>query len=221
MNTPVVKQVDEALGDIVRNETASTAKADDSPDSKASQDTVVMDDPNYIPPKDIDILLSDIDSDALHGDLSQLLQEDYLSVLSPETEAERASQKTVQGKILERNTRFIINIPCRHKSQRNNPTSPRAALPYRNMFFIVDTGSPHSYLCKEAMEALLDSNNGNPVPRSIIVDLITGYTSEFHLSPHESHYSDVNIIGGSVLRATKLVSDGINQELSLKFPTLS
>ena len=55
MNTPVCKQVDEALGDIVRNEIASTAKADDSRDSKTNQDTLVMDDPNYIPPSEIDI----------------------------------------------------------------------------------------------------------------------------------------------------------------------
>jgi hypothetical protein len=225
MDTPQnhKKKSEESPGDVVRNETASLANASGFPDSKESEKTVlIVDNPNYIPPNQIDILLSDIDSHAFPGDLSQRLHADYLSILSTEDETERVNQKRVEGKILEqRNTRFIINIPCRRReSRRNLPASPRAALPYRHIFFIVDTGSPHSFLCQEAMEALLDGNNdSNPVPRSMSIELIPGYTTEFHLSPPNGHHSDVNIIGGSVLQVTKVASDGFNKSLSLTFPS--
>jgi len=56
------KSEDSPPGDIVRNETASMANADGSPDSKEGEDTIILDDPDYTPPNQFDILLSDIDS---------------------------------------------------------------------------------------------------------------------------------------------------------------
>lgn len=209
----------ESPSEIDRMETASTTKSKDSPaSSKGSDDSIIMDDPNYIHPSQMDILLSDIDSVYLHGDLSSLLQVEYLSVVSPEDQTELVNQTRVAGKILDRNTRLIINIPCRRESRRNDPTSPRSALPYRNVFFVVDTGSPHSFLCQEAMEALLPTtNDGISIPRMIRVELCPGAIFEFHLSPPGSHYSDVNILGGNVLRTTDLVSKHRTMSFTLSF----
>lgn len=209
----------ESPSEIDRMETASTTKSKDSPaSSKGSDDSIIMDDPDYIQPSQMDILLSDINSVYLHGDLSDLLQVEYLSVVSPEDQTALANQTRVPGKILDRNTRFIINIPCRRESRRNDPTSPRSALPYRNVFFVVDTGSPHSFLCQEAMEVLLPAtNDGNPIPRMIRIELYPGGIFEFHLSPPGSHYSDVNILGGNVLRTTDLVSNRRTMSFTLSF----
>jgi hypothetical protein len=205
--------------EIDRMETASTTKSKDSPaSSKGSDDSIIMDDPDYIQPSQMDILLSDINSVYLHGDLSDLLQVEYLSVVSPEDQTALANQTRVPGKILDRNTRFIINIPCRRESRRNDPTSPRSALPYRNVFFVVDTGSPHSFLCQEAMEVLLPAtNDGNPIPRMIRIELYPGGIFEFYLSPPGSHHSDVNILGGNVLRTTDLVSNRRTMSFTLSF----
>ena len=143
----------ESPSEIDRMETASMTKPTDSPvSSKGSADILVMDDPNYIQPSQMDIVLTDIDSTYLHGDLSDLLQVEYLSAVSEEDEAMLAAQTRLDGKIVDRNLRFIINVPCRRSSRRNDQTSPRSALSYRNVFFVVDTASPHSYLCREAME---------------------------------------------------------------------
>jgi hypothetical protein len=137
----------------------------------------------------------------------------------PQEASSRFNTKIVRGMILLRNNRvfplqitvstltkvFIVNLPCRRSSGSHLPDSPRNAFPFRNVFFIVDTVffildtvSPHSYLYKEVIEALLGGDNGNPVPSSLNVELLTGHTPEFHMSPPHPHYSDVNILGGSV-----------------------
>lgn len=205
--------------EIDRMETASTTKPTNSTaSSKRSDDSLVMDDPNYIQPSQMDILLTDIDSTYLHGDLSDLLQVEYLSAVSEDDEASLVTQTRLDGLILDRNTRFIINVPCRRHSRRNDRTSPRSALPYRNVFFIVDTGSPHSYLCREAMEKLIPAvNGGNPIPRIIRIELCCGGIFEFHLSPPGSHYADVNILGGSVLRTIDMISSHRTMSFTLSF----
>lgn len=176
-----------------------------------------MDDPNYIQPDQVDLPLTDITSDYLHGNLSQLLGVDYLSVV-PEGEATRlGSRQRIDGTILARNTRFVINVPCRRESRRDLPTSPEAAPPHHNVFFVVDTGSPHCYMCKEAMEALLGGNGDDPIPQIMRVEFITGQIVEFHLSPSDSHYSDVNILGDTVLQTTDLFSDHRKRAFSLMF----
>jgi hypothetical protein len=147
--------------------------------------------------------------------MSTQLDIPYLSAVPQEVIS--SSTKLVRCKIILRNNRFIVNLPCCHSSSPKLPDSPRTPLPFRNVFFVLGTGSPHSYLCKEAIEALLGGDNGNPVPSSLNVELLTGYITEFHMSPPDLHYSDVNILGGSVLRSTDIASDHRNNCFSLEF----
>jgi hypothetical protein len=177
-------------------ETASTTKFKDSPSSSKERDEcIIMDgDPHDIKPSQMDILLSDIDSLNLHGNHSDLLQVEYLSVVSPEDQTTLTNESQVAGKTLCQNTRFVINIPCRRESRRNDP--PRAALPYHNVFYVVDTGSSYSYLCPEAMAALLPA--GNTIPGMIRMELCAGRIFDFHVSPPGFHVSEVNILGGEM-----------------------
>jgi hypothetical protein len=46
------------------------------------------------------------------------------------------------------NLRLMINFSCRKRSKAR-------VYPFVNIIFLVDTGSPNSYLCTEAMQAIL------------------------------------------------------------------
>jgi hypothetical protein len=199
------KKKDEKWSDISRNETASTVGSGDSPDFKSSEDTVVwMTRTTSDPTSTIFSCAISPRSTFTRTCLCTQLDIPYLSIV-PQEASSRFNTKIVRGMILLRNNRFIVNLPCRRSSGSHLPDSPRNAFPFRNVFFIVDTVffildtvSPHSYLYKEVIEALLGGDNGNPVPSSLNVELLTGHTPEFHMSPPHPHYSDVNILGGSV-----------------------
>jgi hypothetical protein len=195
---------------------ATTVNTNDGPGLKASDNTLILDDPHYIPPNQHDIFLRDIDSPLLHGALSTRLGARYLSEVTPAEQQERFEKKRIYGKLVNPNHRFVINLPCRRESRRDRTASPRAALAFCNVFFVVDTASPQSYLCAEAMEALV-RRNGSPIPSCMDVELMTGNTMEFHLSPANSHFSGVNIIGGSILKMADVVSDLANDNFSLHF----
>lgn len=64
------------------------------------------------------------------------------------------------------------------------PARPRPALPYHNVFFVVETGSPYSFLCREAMAELLSNTiDGHCMSGIIRVVLCPG-------GVFESHHSD-------------------------------
>lgn len=179
-------------------EESGTPDSKGSDDTKKSDDTVILDAPEgYIEPNNHDVLLSDVTSEKLHGEVGENLGVVYLSTVPEEDGARLVQRKTFYGKKHGENSRFMINIPCRRSSQRNLPSSPRQPLLFRNIIFLVDTGSPYNYLCGEAMEALLGGNEGNPLPRVLTVELSPGLRLEFHISPSSGHFGDVNVLGGS------------------------
>jgi hypothetical protein len=212
-------QTEALLGRLSLNTTESTAKTGDSPDSKDGDESLLMHDPGYIPPSQQDMLLLDITGEFLHNELSDLFEADYLSDLSKEEELERYMETTVNGAIVGNNKRFMISVPCRRRnSEHNRPTSPKAALPFVNMFFLVDTGSPHSYLCPEAMAALGGGRDSH-IPSAMVVELLTGTMIEMHVSPRTFHFSNVNVLGGNVMNVANLVSDPFRNEFLLLFRT--
>jgi hypothetical protein len=95
MNSPESKKVKD-LPEISRDETAAMINTNDSPDSKASDDTLILDDPDYIAPNHYDIILSDIDSPLLHGLLSTLLGARYLSEVATAEQQERFEEKSLR-----------------------------------------------------------------------------------------------------------------------------
>jgi hypothetical protein len=215
--TPAKKDLEEDSPEISLNATESTAQTSDSPESKTNEaSSLIMDDPTYIAPNQQDMLLLDITANYLHHDLSACFGVQYLSVVPQDEELERYKTRTVHGTIIGNNKRFMVNLPCRRKSNRNYPTSPKAALPFHNVFFIVDTGSPHSYLCPEAISSLV-GGNGSPVPTLLKVELLTGGVLDFHVSPSGSHFADVNVLGGSAMAIANLASDNHRDEFFLEF----
>ena len=198
---------------LPQNPTAT--KEGDSPDLKLSEESLVVDDVNYLAPCKFDVLLTDITAAYLAHDLSSRFEVQYLSHLQKHEELVRYKNRKVYGSIIGNNKRFLLNLPCRRVSAHNDPASPK--LPFVNIFFLVDTGSPFSFVCTKAMEALCGGNKGNPIPNSVDAELLTGYPLEFHVSPNDSHFSDINILGGSALSIADLVSQNRHNSFFLEF----
>jgi hypothetical protein len=148
----------------------------------------VIDQPDYINPNAYDVLLSDVTHDLLISDISERLGIAYLTA---PTESEIAEHTAVQGILYGSNMRPMINLVVaskRHKQQRN-------------IIFLVDTGSPHLYLCERALEALGFSEN---IPKTFDISF-RGMSFEASMSPRfmpdgrDGHFRDINLIGSNFL----------------------
>lgn len=101
----------------------------------------------------------------------------------------------------------MISIPYRRVSNRNKPAKSSASRPFRNIIFVCHSGSPHSYLCQEAMDALLGGSGGT-VRQGMKVEFANGFKFDFFLSSATGHFSDVNVIGGDILGQAIELSNG-------------
>ena len=121
------------------------------------------------------------------------------------------------GRIADNYYRWVVSIPCRRNSPSRGPRGP-----YKDIIFIVDTGSPFSYLCEEAMQVLLpEGGEGHPIPESMMVELFpTQATFKFDKSIRTAHFADVNILGGNVLLSANVQSIGASRQFKLTFPLL-
>ena len=158
---------------------ASRESADGSPQKSTSSDeSLVIDDPNHIAPSSQDLLLTDVTQEILNTQIAPELEVDYLSA----SEAENASFP-VTGILFGLNQRLMVNLLVRRKESHK----------FLNIIFLVDTGSPVSYLCDEAISALIGKDNA--LPKFINVFVQGDQVLECHLSPPDGHFHDVNVIG--------------------------
>jgi len=200
----------------IRTATTEGSKTGASPNSKSSEESLVVDDAAYLAPDKYDVLLQDITAKYLVHDLSSRFQVEYLSHLGEDEERERYKSPNIHGSIVGNNKRFLMNLPCRRMSNRNLPSSPKNPLPFVNIFFLVDTGSPFSFVCPDAME-MLCGGKGNPIPSCVEVELLTGNPLELYVSPSDSHFSNINLLGGSALSIADLVSQNRQNSFFLHF----
>ena len=95
----------------------------------------------------------------------------------------------VEGEIYGPNKRLMVNLACR---RRGTITSAI------NVIFLIDTGSPASYLSAKAMEALI-GNPGSHLPQQLPVMVQSLKVVECHISPLDKHFADVNVLGADFL----------------------
>lgn len=139
--------------------------------------------PGYVAPDQQDLMLLDITSAVLHSTRWIGHGKQYLS---PADSFPLSWPAT--GLIFGHNKRLMINLPCRRvKSNRGHEAL--------NVFFLVDTGSPYSYLCKEAMDALIGRELDHQLGQLSIVIQTTDKVMQMNLSQTLSHFQDVNILG--------------------------
>ena len=89
----------------------------------------------------------------------------------------------VKGHIYGPFMRLMINLQVRRNTSKN----------YKNIAFIIDTGSPVTYLSLKAFEAL---TGGDYIAPSLILNMHgdeKGFACE--MSPNSSHFSTLNILG--------------------------
>ena len=155
---------------------------------------MVMDETSYIDPNVYDVDLSDVTHDFLLIDIAERLEVEYLA--TPEI---TESPTSVSGILYGANMRPMVNLVV--ASQRHKKPI--------NIIFLVDTGSPHLYICEGALAKL---------PKTFGISF--GDTSfEANMSPKEGHFKDINLMGSSFLtktNATLTVNYSMN-ELSILF----
>ena len=83
----------------------------------------------------------------------------------------------------------MVSLSCRRERKNSKAI---------NIIFLIDTGSPNTFLSdNKAMEALLVGNkpDGCNISTMMGVRIHTKQVIECHLSPHDKHFADVNVLG--------------------------
>jgi hypothetical protein len=160
------------------NEPTEFTNDDPSPTKSDESGHSLMDPPGYIKPSLQDLLLTDIDSKELRI-IAAAMELEYLGPAS------FPGSFPVEGTIWAPNHRLMVNLACRHRTKSDSPT--------RNIIFLVDTGSPVTYLCQEAMESLIGKDSN--LPETLFVEIHTDEAIQTHISPKDSHFADVNVLG--------------------------
>jgi hypothetical protein len=149
---------------------------------------IIVDAIGYIKPDLQDFLLTDLGANELRS-IAQMMEVDYLGPAS------FPGSFPAEGRIQGLNKRLMISLVCRRQSQKEGPAL--------NIIFIINTASPYTYLCEEAMEALI-GNKDSTVPKLLMVFIHSNRVVEARLSPKDSHFADVNVLGMDFLASNKV-----------------
>ncbi|RHZ77583.1 hypothetical protein Glove_174g132 [Diversispora epigaea] len=148
-----------------------------------------------------DLLLPDVHSKEIHEEISKKLNIKYLSN-SLHTEV-----KYVRGIIFGPYFRIFISLPVQIKQE------------VKNVHFLIDTGSPTTFICEEVYESfkvtMLDS--------SVYRVHINNIPILAQLPPINSHFTDVNLLGTEFLKIfdAKLTMDFENEYVFLSFSSFN
>jgi hypothetical protein len=139
-----------------------------------------------------DLLLLDVKHETL-VEIGENLEIEYLN------QTDETPTFPVTGLLFMPNNRIMVNLVCRWQKRKGLHGAPL------NVVFLVDTGSPMTYISHQAMRALINAPDSN-LPKSLMVN-IHGTVTQCHLSPKDKHFADVNVIGMDYL---------VSRQLSLK-----
>jgi DNA-binding protein Fis len=149
--------------------------------STAEEQThMVLDGPN---PLLYDVLLNDVRASDLRENVAKQLKVDYLSVF----EGENGSNE-LHGVIFGAHSRPMLSAVV-HRSSSNK----------RNVTFLLDTGSPQTYITAEVIEAIgiqQQSLTGSPFKIKINNRVVLAAQSC-------NHFADVNLLGADFLSANE------------------
>ena len=199
MKTPE-KVANDSLLELAPNKMEATGPT-------SSEESVLHDNPDYMPPSQQDILLLDVTSKNLHNKISAELGVIYLSA------AADPQSSPLFGRLYGLNKRLMVNVVTRHRSRRGDRGPDYQSA---NIIFLCDTGSPNTFICEEAMRVLLGKKACDVIPETLFVQMADFPAVEAHLSPNPSHFVDVNVIGMDLLSQLQLTVFGKDLEFELK-----
>jgi len=151
---------------------------------------LVIESVKFLRPDDFDVLLTDMAGSDLYL-MAQLEGVSYLNVSTIEPVF------PVEGLIMGPHRRFMINLLVRRRASVD--------LQYRNVVFMVDTGSPYTFLSTAAMSALVGA--GNNVPSMMRLEIHGNQSLVCHLSPPDKHFAEINLLGTDWLEMKRVQLD--------------
>ena len=162
--------------------------------------------PGYVEPSMQDLLLLDVKHETLI-EIGENLEIAYLN------QTDETPTFPVTGLLFMPNNRIMVNLVC---SRQKRSGLHGAQL---NIVFLVDTGSPMTYISHQAMRALLNLPDYN-LPKSMMVN-IHGTVTQAHLSPKDKHFTDdVNVLGMDYLVSRRLsLKMNYNNKVALLVPS--
>lgn len=151
---------------------------------------LVIDPVKFLRPDDFDVVLTDMAESDLHL-MAELEGVGYLNVSSAEPVF------PVEGWIMGMHKRFMVNLLVRRRAV--------PSLEYRNVVFIVDLGSPYTFLSSTAMSALVGP--GNKVPGMMRLEIHGNQSLVAYLSPLDRNLAEINLLGMDWLEMMRVQLD--------------
>ncbi|RIA85763.1 hypothetical protein C1645_360808 [Glomus cerebriforme] len=144
-----------------------------------------------------DLLLFDVRSKDLHDHVSKRLKVEYLS------DTLYTELKDVNGIIFGPYLRIMVSLPIQIKRKR------------KNVHFVVDTGSPKTFVCEEVYEAFKMTISDSSVHNI----LLNNKPTVVYLPPINSHFIETNVLGTEYLKAVgaNLTINFDNENVSISF----
>ena len=130
-------------------------------------------------PNNLDIMLTDVHEKDLHSAIAKKLKITYLG------EADRKSEKELNGILWGMYDRVMVPIIMEFKGKR------------KYVFFLVDTGSPKTFVSEHVFRSF-----GQEAEDKTSI-FLNGHEIVVFLSPLDSHFADVNVLGADFLRLIK------------------
>jgi len=138
-----------------------------------------------VDPNDYDVLITDVDDNTLHNEISHLVGIPYLKEATKE-EADKVAD-SLRGFVYGRKYRMIL--PCVLKIEDKAHW----------VFFLVDGGAPLTYISTQVAQTFKLKENEDSWNASI-----AGHYHSIHLAPSKSHFANVNLLGGDFCHMNRL-----------------
>jgi len=151
---------------------------------------MVLDDVKFMRPSDFDALLNDINETDLFL-IAEMEGVPYLNISTLQPIF------PVEGMVMGTNRRYMVNLLVRRKNTKQ----------YKNVVFMVNTGSPYTFLSKTAMEAMVGPNTN--IPSILKLEIQGEHSIISYLSPPDKHFADVNLLGMDFLemKGANIITD--------------
>ena len=135
-------------------------------------------------PTDFDLLLTDVHSNELHHEISNMLGSTYLN------DAEKDDISEATGIVWGPHNRIFV------------ATVVRMGNKLKHVHFLVDTGSPFTYICDEVLQSFGKTVSN---PKNPFTVHINGKPILVLQSPEDKHFKDINLLGTDYMKTFRCI----------------
>ena len=135
-------------------------------------------------PTDFDLLLTDVHSNELHHEISHMLHTNYLE------DANSDDVQVATGIVWGPHNRIFVAAIVKMSGK------------LKHVHFLIDTGSPSTYICDEVLQSFGKTVSNPHNPFSVHVNKRPVLVLQ---SPENGHFKDINILGTDFMKTFKCV----------------